>query len=212
MTKSRSYNLLLLGLTAVFIGYLSVWLPGPGAGLSFLGFELGEWIKFAGVGPERNLFYLPPISLALILVALTLPWDNGRVQTWLMRGLGVVISLLAFPAWEDIIGPARPDYMVRVQWIGLVVVAAVIVSIFGWTVKRPVREWVCWASLAGLGLVGAIQPIRVYLQIQPNISQLLGIKVGFGWGIVLNGVGHLMITGISLWYLFQLWGQKKHSA
>ena len=48
MTSKRSLNLLLLGFTAVFIGYLSVWLPGPAAGLSFLGVELGEWIKFMG--------------------------------------------------------------------------------------------------------------------------------------------------------------------
>ncbi|MBK7179447.1 MAG: hypothetical protein IPH82_20095 [Chloroflexi bacterium] len=38
--------LIALGLTAVFVGYLAVWLPGPAVGLQFLGVELGEWVKF----------------------------------------------------------------------------------------------------------------------------------------------------------------------
>ena len=41
-------GLLALGLTAIFIGYFLVWLPGPGAGLSLIGVEVGEWIKFLG--------------------------------------------------------------------------------------------------------------------------------------------------------------------
>jgi hypothetical protein len=70
-----------------------------------------------------------------------LPWDNGRWQTWVVRGLGILISLLAFPALEDMFGPNMQDYVPRVQWIGLVVLTALVVSILGWTLKRSRRSW-----------------------------------------------------------------------
>lgn len=201
MPSRLSLNLLLCGFTAVFIGYLSVWLPGPAAGLSFLGFELGEWVKFMGVGLERNLFYLPPIILGLMLVMLTLPWSNGRWQTWAMRGLAIGISLLAFPALEDITGPSRQEYMPRIQWIGLVVAAAVAATILGWTVKQTVRVKLCWLLLAALSVIAAVQPMRIYMQIQPNISQLFGVAVGFGWGFLLYEVGNILIAIVGLWQL-----------
>jgi len=34
------------GFTAILLGYLLVWLPHEAAGLSFIGIELGEWVKF----------------------------------------------------------------------------------------------------------------------------------------------------------------------
>lgn len=197
-------NVLLLGFTAVFTGYLTVWLPGPAAGLSFLGLELGEWVKFMGVGPERNRFYLPPITLALMLVLWTLPWANGRWQTWATRGLAILTSLLAFPALEDITGPAMPEYLPRLQWIALVLLAAAATAVLGRTSSRETRAWLCWLLLALLGLLGAVQPTRIYLQIQPAISQLFGVPVPIGWGVWLNGVGHLMVTAVSLWQLAQL--------
>lgn len=201
MSRSPLMQLLLLGMTAVFIGYLSVWLPGPGAGLTFLGLELGEWIKFMGVGPARNLFYLPPITLALMLVALTLPWENGRWQTWAMRGTAVLLSGLAFPAWEDITGPASQDYMTRIYWMGWVVVAVLVTAVCGWLLPRATCRWLCWLCLLILGLGGAWLPARLYMQIRPQVSQLFGVPVGFGGGLVLNGAGHLLIAGVSLWQM-----------
>lgn len=203
-TRPSLLNLLLLGFTAVFIGYLSVWLPGPAAGLTFLGVELGEWVKFMGVGPERNLFYLPPITLALMLIVWTLPGDNSRLQTWLVRGAAFLISCLVFPALEDITGPASAAYWPRVQWIGLVLAAVLVTAVAGRLLNHKTRLSITWLVLALLGLIGAVQPLRVYLQIQPNISQLFGVPVGFGWGFILNGVGHLLVTGISLWQLGRL--------
>jgi hypothetical protein len=201
MPRTLPQNLLLLAFTAVFIGYLSVWLPGPAAGLSFLGIELGEWLKFMGVGLERNLFYLPPITLALMLVAWTLPWENGRWQTWAMRGVAILISLLVFPALEDMTGPTQQEYWPRVGWIGLVVVMVGVTAVLGWTISRESRDRLCWLVLAVLAIVGLVQPTRVYLQIQPDISRLFGLPVGFGWGLLLNGVGFLLVAGVSVWKL-----------
>ena len=82
-------NLLFLGLTAILAGYFMVWLPGPSAGLQLIGIEVGEWIKFLGIGAGRNWFYLPPIVIGLTLALLAATWPNGRIQTWMARGLAV---------------------------------------------------------------------------------------------------------------------------
>ena len=94
MIKQYRQILFLLSFTAIFIGYLMVWLPGPSAGLQFLGIEMGEWTKFFGLGAKRNWFYLPPLTLALMLLFFTAGWENGRTQTWLFRGVAVAVSLL----------------------------------------------------------------------------------------------------------------------
>jgi hypothetical protein len=194
-------RLLLAGLTAVFIGYLSVWLPGPAAGLQFLGVELGEWIKFLGEGAIRDLFYLPPIILGLMLAVLTMGWENGRWQTWLMRGLALLVGLLAFPAYEDLMGDYRSEYLLRVALIGLVGLTIVLVALFG---KKLVATWAWlpWILLAILGIVGAALPLWYYVsQVQPYVSGVFGVSVGVGWGLILYTAGCLGITAVSLWQL-----------
>lgn len=201
MRTQNQERLLLAGLTAVFIGYLSVWLPGPAAGLQFLGVELGEWIKFLGVGAIRDLFYLPPILLGLMLAVLTMGWENGRWQTWVMRGLAVLVSLLAFPALEDVTGAFRSQYLLRVALIGLVVLTVFLVALFG---KKLVANWAWlpWVLLAILGFIGAALPLWYYLsQVRPYVSGVLGVPVGVGWGLILYTVGCLGITAVSLWQL-----------
>ncbi len=199
MRTQNQERLLLAGLTAVFIGYLSVWLPGPAAGLQFLGVELGEWIKFLGVGAIRDLFYLPPIILGLMLVVLTMGWENGRWQTWTMRALAMLVSLLAFPNLEDLAGAYRSQYVLRVAFIGLVVLTVILVALYG---KKLVTKWT-WLPgglLAILAFMGAVLPLWYYLaQVRPYVSSVFGVPVGVGWGLILNSVGCLGITAVSLW-------------
>lgn len=190
--------LLISGLTAIFVGYLSVWLPGPGVGLQFLGVELGEWVKFLGVGQNRDLFYLPPITLGLMLAVWTMGWPNGRWQTWVMRGLAVAVSLLAFPAIEDVLGAAREQYTGRIYLIGLVLAVALLSGLVGpgLAARRP---WLPWLLLALLGLLGAIAPTWMYGQVAPYASQVIGLPVGMGWGVWLNAGGHLLVTAVAVW-------------
>lgn len=195
MLKSHRQSLLFAGFTAVFVGYFAVWLPGPAAGLRFIGLEIGEWIKFLGAGTSRNWFYVPPITLGLMLAVLTAGWRNGRWQTWLMRVLAVAVSLLAFPAVEDITGQFWHEYMLRVYLIGLVILAAGVSSLLAW--QRPLHRSVWWL-LALTGLVGAIGPTWYYLVARPAVSTVLGMPVGIGSGVWLNGAGHLLVTAVAL--------------
>ncbi len=191
-------SLLPVGFTAVFIAYLTVWLPGPAAGLSFIGVEMGEWIKFMGMGPTRNWFYLPPISLGLMLVLWTVGWPNGRWQTWLMRGMAVLISWLSFPAIEDITGSVAHEYWPRVWAIILVVVVAGVSGLSG---QRPRVVRLKWLLMMGLGVAGIVLPTWVYGQARTAVSDVLGLPIGYGWGVWLNGVGHLLIIAVAVWQM-----------
>lgn len=196
-----AYAGLLLGFTAVFIGYLTVWLPGPAAGLRFIGVEMGEWLKFFGVGARRDIFYLPPITLGLMLALWTMRWQNGRWQTWTMRGLAVAVSLLAFPALADLTGGARHEYLLRVQLIGLVVVVAGLSSVAARWRETAVMGWLPWLLLLLVGLIGGVLPAWYYGEIRPYFSQVIGVSIGTGPGVWLNTLGHLLIAIIALRHL-----------
>lgn len=202
---TRDSLLLSLGLTAVFVGYLSVWLPGPGVGLQFLGVELGEWVKFLGVGAGRDWFYAPPITLGLMLALWTMTWPNGRWQTWVARVMAVLISLLAFPALEDLLGSAGDQYTTRVYLIGLVLAVALFSGLLGTPIAARWPRFP-WLLLALVALVGAIGPAWMYGQLRPFVSQTMGLPLGVGWGVWLNVVGHLLLTAVALG---QWWHSKR---
>jgi hypothetical protein len=195
MPYNRSRSLLYAALTAVFIGYLTVWLPGPSAGLSFIGVELGEWIKFLGVGKLRNLFYLPPITLGLMLSAVTMNWPNRRWQTWAGRALAVGVALLAFPAIEAIRFESPSEWALRLELIGLVLVVAVLSS---WRPSWLARRQLSWLLLFLSALAGLVLPTFAYLRVRPLVAQAIGLPLGIGLGVWLNGTGHLLIVALSL--------------
>ena len=192
-------TVLFVSLTAVFTSYFLIWLPGPAAGLQLMGLETGEWVKFMGMGTRRNLFYLPPITLALVMQLMTGFWPNARWQTWLMRGVAIAVSLLAFPAIEDIMGATRDEYMSRLAaifFVGVMGFAAAIAS------RYREKVWVERALLGGmalLGLLGFYLPLSVYLEVQPVVSEWMGRPIGIGVGVWLNSAGHLGITAVSIW-------------
>jgi hypothetical protein len=175
------------GLTAVLIGYLTVWLPGPAAGLRLIGLELGEWIKFLGVGQSRNYFYTPPILLGLIMVLITARWPGGRWQTWAFRGLAVMVSLLAFPAVAAITTEPRSEWLVRLVCISLVVAAVLLVGLV------PGRGWAWWGVLV-LGVLGFVLPLWQYALVQPVVAGILQQPIGIGLGLWLNSGGFLVIA------------------
>lgn len=201
MTKAKTQTLFLLSFTTILVGYLMVWLPGPSAGLQILGFEMGEWTKFFGLGVKRNWFYLPPITLALSMLFFTVGWANGRFQTWLFRGVAVAASLLAFPALEDITNPVSwRDYLSRVVAIGLGMVVAGLLTLVGerkWLWLRPVSR----ILMIMAGLVGLILPTLIYLEVRPYVSNLMQLQLGYGPGFWLNGLGHAALVALSGWHL-----------
>lgn len=188
-----------LGLTAVFIGYFSVWLPNEAAGLSFLGFEISEWVKFlpdvrnGTIGWSRDLFYFPPIALALILMALTAGWDNHQWSTWGQRALAVGTSLLALPSLEAVRFEGAGEWRTRLLLVGFVVVAAVVMPFAG---RILVRRW--RGIVAALALAGIWLPTATYLAVRPAVADALRAPVGIGPGVWLNAIGFLAVLIVAL--------------
>lgn len=186
---------LALGLTAIFIAYFLVWLPGPGAGLSLIGIELGEWIKFLGVGAGRNWFYAPPITLGLLLALWTATWPNGRARTWLARGLAIAVALLAFPAVAAITAEPRSEWLLRLLLIGVV---AAVAALAAFLATRP--RWAAWVwlAMAVVAVVGAVGPAAQYMATRPVVAGALRQPVGIGMGVWLNALGHALVAGVCL--------------
>lgn len=186
-----------LGATAILLGYLTTWLSHPNAGLTLIGLDISEWSKFlpqmqAGELPNRDWFYLPPVTLGIFLVAWSAVWGNGRWQTWMLRLLAVGVSLLSFPALEAIRFEEASQWQLRVLMIGGVVILA------GTAVL-----WGRWPRLTAVimvvaGLAGAIGPTWAYLSVRPVISALVGMPVKVGLGVWLNLLGHLLMIGAGI--------------
>jgi len=197
-------NLLLkFGFTTILLAYFLVWLPQPVVGLSFIGLEMGEWVKFipevqsGSVSTNRNLFYLPPITLGLMLLLWSSNWPNRRWQTWVMRGLAILIAFLAFPAIESLLDEPANQWLLRLLWISVVVLLALILPI----VKKVPEKltWIgSWSLIALLALIGLVLPSWAYVAVRPFAADVMGAFVGFGPGFWLNGVGHLFILAAAI--------------
>lgn len=180
------------GITAVVLGYFLVWMPHQSVALSLIGLDISEWLKFlpqmqSGQLPNRNLFYLPPITAGLMLALLTAGWSNGRWQTWGARATAVVISLLAFPSLDAIRFEPASEWQLRLVMIGVVVVVAGATAVLGrW--PRLVRLLLFIVALAG-----AVLPLYAYLAVRPVVAALLGEPIGIGLGLWLNTAGHLIV-------------------
>ncbi len=190
--------LLKLGFPTILLAYFLVWLPQPVVGLSFIGLEMGEWIKFipgvqaGNVSADRNLFYLPPITLGLMLLLWSSNWPNRRWKTWVMRGMAILIALLAFPAIESLLDEPSDQWFLRLIWVSVVVLLALILPVSKWLPGKLI--WTgSWSLIAILALIGLVLPSWVYIAVRPFAADIIGAAVGFGPGFWLNGLGHLFI-------------------
>lgn len=179
------------------MGYLTVWLPGPSAGLKLIGVEIGEWIKFLGVRGGRNLFYLPPIALGLVLALLTVGWGAREWRAWTVRGLAVAVSLLAFPAVAAIQMEPQSEWLLRVALVGLVALAALL---SGLARVGPAPAW-SLALITVCALLGAVLPVWEYFVVRPVIERILLQTLGVGTGVWLNLLGFGVIAGVTLFQL-----------
>ena len=198
MLSDRRLTWLFFALTLVLAGYFMEWLSHAGAGLSYTGLEIGEQAKFLSqvrsgeIVPGRSLFYVPPISVGLIIVLTSSRWPDYRWQTWVARGLGPGIALLAFPAFEAL-GTESAEWLWRVVLIGLVFALAIASPLLNRI--RPARFW---AIVGVIAFLGAVMPAWVFLEVRAAYSVVLQQSLGVGLGFWLNTVGQLMVGLLAL--------------
>ncbi len=203
MISRRVHPLLWLAFTLILVGYFMVWLPQPVVGLSLIGLEMGEWVKFlpqvqAGTVPDRNLFYLPPVLLGLMMILWTADWPNSRWQTWTLRGLAFTVSLLSFPAIEAIRDEPSDQWLLRIGLIGLVGLSAVLSPLL-----NRLSEKVQPSLLLVFALIGIILPGWAYAAVRPVIADLLRTDIGIGPGLLLHIVGNFLVILATVVILLQ---------
>jgi hypothetical protein len=200
-------TLIKLGFTSILLGYFLVWLPHKAVGLSFIGLEMGEWTKFLpGVQQgqylaDRNLFYLPPIALSLMLICWTIGWSSKNWKSWAMRAMAVLIGLLAFPPIESILDEPVDQWLPRLSFVLLVLLATGLVSL-GERMPKRHQFVVKWSIMTVLGLAAAILPLWTYLSYRNEIASLFGSDIGIGPGLWLNTIGSLLIAAAACYQLF----------
>lgn len=199
--RGAPLTLLFLGLTAAFIGYFRVWLPGPAAGLQIIGIEMGEWIKFLGVGSRRDLFYLPPIAVGLVIALMASTWPNDRPHTWVARGMAVAVSLLSFPAIAAIRLEPSSEWLMRLAMIVLVGIVAVVGAFFP---RRAVASPWPWLFMSAVSLLGAVLPTVQYLAVRPVAEEIMRRSIGIGAGVWLSAGGLLIVAAVALIEFFRL--------
>ena len=206
--KSPNWSQILIpvGFTAILVAYFLIWLPQPVVGLSFIGLEMGEWVKFlpqvrsGEIIASRNYFYIPPITLGMMMIAWTVTWPNKRWQTWIVRGLAVAVAFLAFPSIEAILDELASEWLLRLILVMLVLLLAVLSPLFkrlppGILIKGS------WILILLLGLIGAIFPTWAYLAVRGPVGDLLRLAVGIGPGVWLNAAGHILLAGTAAYFL-----------
>ena len=195
-----------IGFTTILVAYFLVWLPQPVVGLSFIGLEIGEWVKFlpqvrsGEIIATRYYFYIPPITLGIMMISWTVTWSDRRWQTWVVRGLAVAIAFLAFPSVEALLDEPASEWLIRLILVLLVLLLAVLSPLF----KRLVPNILIkgsWIVILLLGLVGAIFPTWAYWVLRGPVGDLLRSDIGIGPGVWLNGAGHLLLAGTAAYFL-----------
>ena len=190
----------------ILVAYFLVWLPQPVVGLSFIGLEMGEWVKFlpqvrsGEILANRNYFYIPPITLGMMMIAWTVTWPNERWQTWVVRGLAVAVAFLAFPSVEAILDEPASEWLLRLILVMQVLILAVLSPLFK-RLPPGILITGSWILILLLGLTGAIFPTWAFLSVRGPVGDLLRLAIGIGPGVWLNAAGHILLVGTAAYFL-----------
>lgn len=198
MTKTSNMYWLLLGLTLILVGYFLPWLSHPASGLTLIGLDISEWTKFmpqmgSGELPHRDLFYVPPITLGICLALCSVGQTNGW-RPWLLRGLALLVAFISFPSIDAIRFEPSGEWRPRLILIGVVLLFALAAV---WLDRLP--QWVVNLLLGLTAGVGFVLPTYLFWVLLPVLESWLVLDFQIGWGLWLNGVGHLLVAGMALW-------------
>jgi hypothetical protein len=190
--------LMRLGLALALLAYFLVWLSQPVAGLTFIGVEMGEWVKFlpgvrAGAGlPSRSFFYAPPVGMGLIIVLWSVSRSNRDWRTWALRGLGVLVAMLALPSLEAVLEEPADQWVLRLALVVVVGVAALGTAVLSTNRSRTMAK--VQVSVTGLlALAGGVLPAWAMVTVTPEAESIFGTSVRYGPGFWLNILGHGLI-------------------
>lgn len=192
---------LIAGIVLGLIAYFLPWYNHPVAGLTLIGIDMSEWLKFlpqygAGQLPNRDYFYLPPLFIGGTLLF----WGGSRHASFQWRRslipflpliIGSLVTLLAFPSIDEVFDPSKPPAEWRPR-----VIAITLILLLGWSTLIFPKQWrTLYAATMTLllGICGLILPIYAAVVIRPIYGEWLKVVPAIGVGVWLYAVASLLI-------------------
>lgn len=167
---------LLVGLVTAMI---LPWLVGPGAGLTFNGYDLAEWASLYPAARAETPPLLTPLLLRLALALAGLVAVASLANPWL-RALAAAVTALALMPPLDFLASSSADPNYRQQFALAAGVLLASAGIFILARRLSARR-VIVASLGALGLV----VVLAGLLRARDLLALSGIQVALGPGGLL---------------------------
>ena len=195
------------GAVLMLLGYFLPWFKHPLAGLTLIGLDISEWLKFlpqfqSGELPNRNYFYLPPIILGALLILWAAFDIKDRFRGWVMTGVGVCIALIGLPALEALPLDAQKFAQTSEWAFRLILIGCVgLLGLSRPLLQRVPARWLVML-MAIITLIGGILPARLlYLSRSAYIFWLrLTPNPGLGFG--LHVLASIFIL-IACWHFFR---------
>ncbi len=191
-------DFMMAGFVLMLIGYFLPWFKLQSVGLTLIGLDISEWLKFlpqfdTGELPNRNWFYLPPICLGAMVILWSVLTDAEGRRGWIMSGLGLVLALIAMPAFEvlPLNGEkfaATGEWLFRFAGIGLVSLLAV-----GRPLLARIPSKLLVGLVAAVALVSAVFPARLLWLSRSAYIFWLRLTPNPGIGFMLHMLAVLLI-------------------
>lgn len=206
--------LLPAGGLVTLVGYFGAWVQHPVSGLTVIGLDLAEYVKFlvpvrtGEIWLWREGFYAP-------LVAVSLAWSLHAFQprlrySWLVRvllllGAGAAALNLLPPAWSPPL-LLTPEFRLQTVAMLLCLGAAGVSPFLGLIPQRI-------SALATLLLVipALWLPAHTFLRVLPTIADLYNQPLRPGWGMYVM-IGGLMLLGAAAGFAMLERGQSSELA
>jgi hypothetical protein len=207
-----STAVLSVGLIFMAAAAWGAWVVHPSPGLTLLGIDLPEYVKFlpavrsGQLALTREVFYWPLLVLAAGLSLLALitrgEWPRGLRTALALAGIPCALALLP-PAWS----PAtfsQAEYRLQVVAIGVLLLFSAVTLLAVWWQDKsvPAARWlqvVAGGVFVVFALLAAI-PLLAWQQIQPEVAIIYHQSLHLGWGgwALLVGALYLALGGILL--------------
>lgn len=184
-------HVLLLALALAMLAFWAPWVQHATAALRLSGQDLGEFVKFipairrGELSFPRQLFYLPPLVIAIVLVVLSvnrqLPYRRWLRVAILASSIAVLPGLLP-PAWghpRELLGAEF-----RLQGIGLLLGLS-IAAAHGLFRRLSLRALAVFVLV--LAPIALVAPHAAFWAIRLSIWTAYGLSgLRLGWGLWLH--------------------------
>lgn len=192
---------LFLGWFLATVGYYGPWIAHKTAALTLTGSDMAEFVKFlpsvldGSIRVVRQLFYLPPVAVALSVALLV----GSRLLGYpsLLRVVALALSIamsiqLLPPAWSPA-SLATPEFRLQPIALGVCLLALAAFRLLG---RLPIR--LTGLISFGLAVLTGVLSAWQILAVKPAIDAVYGASPVVGWGCIVCLIGLAVLASAAL--------------